>query len=403
METHHRIADDIVAKHRGFQVHAPGRAFPMAIDTQSHTSSSDSTFQSDRAAAEVLDSLGVAVLVIDRNETIRYRNATAAAWLPDGSDLQAAFIGARFLEFFDGWPMVLPRVFDAGETLRFQCALRLSDASSPVLVRLRCTPLREQGSPQITGVVILIEQEAKQQTVEERLEVSKRLASLGKLATRVAHELNNPLDGILRYINLAMRVVDDTPDSKLKSYLSESRTGLMRMVQIIGELLEFSRTTHGEFDEMTINEVVEQAIKSSASAADASGVVVAADFQSQDMPSARGSRIYQVCCNLIKNAIDAMPDGGRLSITTGLVDDDVVIQVADTGVGLPEPVERVFEPFFTTKEPGKGTGLGLAICKDFIEDMQGTITAAPGADGGAVFTVRIPVGACHRPSPLMQR
>jgi signal transduction histidine kinase len=101
-----------------------------------------------------------------------------------------------------------------------------------------------------------------------------------------------------------------------------------------------------------------------------------------------------VCCNLIRNAIDAMPDGGRLSITSGVVADDVVIRVADTGVGLPTSAEKIFEPFFTTKAPGKGTGLGLAICKDFIEDMQGTITAAPGESGGAVVIVRIPLSGC---------
>ena len=116
------------------------------------------------------------------------------------------------------------------------------------------------------------------------------------------------------------------------------------------------------------------------------------------MPAVRGSRLYQVCGNLIKNAIDAMPDGGRLAVTAGMVDDEVVIRVADTGVGLPDEVDKVFEPFFTTKAAGKGTGLGLAICKDFVEDMHGAITAAPGEEGGAVFTIRIPISSCHRRS-----
>ena len=97
-----------------------------------------------------------------------------------------------------------------------------------------------------------------------------------------------------------------------------------------------------------------------------------------------------------------MPVGGRLSITTGIVDDEVIIRVADTGVGLPPSPERVFEPFFTSKEPGKGTGLGLPICKDFIEDMKGTIAAAASDGGGAVFTVRIPVSAFDRPSRLAE-
>ncbi len=375
----------------------------MATNTQSQLSSRTDEVTRTEFTPSILDCLAAAVLVADRNGTIYYRNATASSWLPDGHDLPTVFSEARFLEPFDGWSAELPHIFDEKQELRFECAVRLSTGSSPVLVGLSCTPLREHGSKLVTGAVILIEQGSRQEAVEEKLEVSKRLASLGKLATRVAHELNNPLDGILRYVNLAMRVTADAPDSKLKAYLAESRIGLIRMVQIIGELLEFSRTTDGEFDEMNINEVVEQVIGSIASAADAGGVVVAADFHNPDMPTVRGSRLYQVCCNLMKNAIDAMPHGGRLSITTGLVDDEVIIQVSDTGVGLPEHIERIFEPFFTTKEAGKGTGLGLAICKDFIEDMQGTINATPGEGSGAVFTVRIPIIECHHPSPLTTR
>lgn len=372
----------------------------MTIESPSQTSVSAGELQRPGLAADVLSSLGAAVLVVDRNRTICYRNTVACMWLPDGGEPVSAFARVRFLEPFDGWSAELQRVLDAGETLRFECVLPLPHRSSPVLATLHCRPLREQGSRQITGAVILVEEKARQEAVGDKVEVSKRLTSLGKLATRVAHELNNPLDGILRYVNLAMRLTDDATNSKLKSYLVESHTGLMRMVQIIGDLLEFSRTTNGEFGEMNINEVVEQAIKSTALAAEETGVVVAADFQSQNMPSVSGSRLYQVCCNLFKNAIDAMPSGGRLSITTGLVDDDVVIQVADTGIGLPEEIDRIFEAFFTTKEAGKGTGLGLAICKDFIEDMRGTITAAPGEDGGAVLTVRLPVDGFRSPSRL---
>ena len=370
------------------------------IDTSPQTSPYTGELRRPEPAAEVLNSLGAALLVVDRSQTIRYRNDLADKWLPKGTELGTAFVEAHFLDPFEGWTAELHRVLDLEEIRRFQCAFRLPHRPSAVLVTLRCSPLRASGSRHVTGVVILIDEVARQEAVEEQLEVSKRLASLGKLATRVAHELNNPLDGILRYISLSMRLADNAPDAKLKSYLAESHTGLMRMVQIIGDLLEFSRTTNGKFEEININEVVEQAIKSTTSSASENGVVVAADFQSQEMPSVGGSRLYQVCCNLFKNAIDAMPAGGRLSITTGLVDDHVVIRVADTGVGLPDDVGMIFEPFFTTKDPGKGTGLGLAISKDFIEDMQGTITAAPGEDGGALFTVRLPLSGFRRPSRL---
>lgn len=343
---------------------------------------------------DVLDAVGVAVIVADRDGTILYRNATAKTLLPDGGDLDSAFVHARFFEPFTGWTAELAHVFDSHEERRVDSALGGTGTPSPRMVSIRCTPLEEPGTHRVSAVVMSVLEGRGGEIVEQQLEISKRLASLGKLATRVAHELNNPLDGILRYTNLAMRLVDDVPESKLKSYLTQSRIGLMRMLQIIGDLLEYSRTTEGNFDAVAIDELVEQAIKSNAAAADAAGIVVAADFQDQDMPQVSGSRLYQVCCNLIKNAIDAMPDGGRLSLTAGLVGDDVMIRVEDTGVGLPDPPAKVFEAFFTTKAPGKGTGLGLAICKDFIEDMNGTIRAAPGRDGGAVFTLRIPIASC---------
>jgi signal transduction histidine kinase len=229
---------------------------------------------------------------------------------------------------------------------------------------------------------------------------ARRFTSLGKLASRVAHELNNPLDGILRYINLALRVAGDSPDSRLISYLSESRSGLMRMIRIIGDLLEFSRNSDDGFEEMPVSTLIEQAIQDCAARAEAHRVVIAADYQSADLPRVRSSRLHQICCNLIRNAIDAMPEGGRLSVVSGRVDGRLIVRVTDTGGGLPDPPDKVFEPFYTTKPPGKGTGLGLAICREFAQDMGGDITAGPAPGGGAVFTVTIPLAGLTGPQRL---
>ncbi len=349
------------------------------------------------ASLEVLNALGAGVLVVDAQLSIHFRNETAASWLPDALDVESALEGTRFLGPFEGWAAEFSGVLESGKARRFECALPGSTGSGPRLVSVHCTRIRGPRPGESDSVAVLIVEQTQREASEERHEVARRLTSLGKLATRVAHELNNPLDGILRYVNLALRVADDTPEPRLKTYLAESRTGLMRMVQIIGDLLEFSRATGGEFDEAGIDQIIEESIRATAARAETNRVVVTADFQTSDLPSVRGSRLYQVCCNVLRNAIDAMPDGGRLSVSCGVVGDEVVIRVSDTGAGLPTPPEKVFEPFFTTKDPGKGTGLGLAICKDFIEDMDGTITAAPGENGGAVFTIRLPERSC-RPS-----
>ncbi len=364
----------------------------MTPNPSSNPSTGERTATAPLNLRAAVESLAAPLVVAARDGSIRYRNARARDLLADGDRLDTAFAHARFLGSFDGWSAELVRVIEGGRTRRFGCAIHREGHSVPTVVTVECSPLNSPGD---AGVVIVMFENAASPALDEQHEVARRLTSLGKLSARVAHELTNPLDGILRYINLALRVADGASESKLKSYLFESRTGLLRMVDIITDLLEFSRTTVGDLDAVNINDVVEQAIRATMDQVDSSRVVVTADYQSKDMPSVRGSRLHQVCCNLFHNAIDAMPDGGRLTITCGLVQQDVVIRVADTGSGLPKQLDSVFEPFFTTKEPGKGTGLGLAICKDFIEDMNGTITVRRADDGGAVFTVRIPVASCE--------
>lgn len=373
----------------------------MSTETQSFVRQPLGKLRGEAAATSLLEALPVGVIVARTDGTIDYRNATASEFLSDGDDVKSALSDVHVLQPFDGWSTVLSRVVETGAVRQFACAVTVQGKKSPVLATIRFSPFAQSEPKAGRSVIILISENLSHEAAGRQLEVSNRLESLGKLAARVAHELSNPLDGILRYVNLALRISDEPSESKMRSYLSESRTGLMRMVQIIGDLLEYSRTTDGAFDAADINQIVEQAITSHSAAADARSVLIAADYRMREMPFVVGSRLYQVCCNLIKNAIDAMPEGGRLSITTSLTDDHVILEFADTGVGLPDSVDTVFEPFFTTKKAGEGTGLGLAICKDFIEDMQGTIRAAPGEDGGSVFTVRIPVSACrHRPSLL---
>lgn len=374
----------------------------MALHTKTHADERSGDAPRIQAVGFV-DHLRIAALVAAADGSIVHANEPASNWFAEGADLRELFAEAQFVGHFDGFADELQRAARGDRVVTHECVVASPGTQSRSLVTLRFVPATiDPDGDAADCVVVMIEQKAEQTDLQERVEVSRRLASLGKLAARVAHELNNPLDGILRYVNLAMRVAGETPDGRLKNYLTESRTGLMRMVQIIGDLLEFSRSTDGQFEQTSINEVVEQAMRNLSSAADSNGVVMAADFHRADMPCVRGGRLYQVICNLIKNAIDAMSDGGRLVLTTGIVGEDVMIEVADTGPGLPADAAKVFEPFFTTKGAGKGTGIGLAICKDFIEDMGGTIQAANGSGGGAVFTVRLPVASCVQPSPLTE-
>lgn len=348
----------------------------------------------DGPSCDLLTALPIAVLLVDNQGAIYYRNPASLQLLTDGNSLAKAITVVRLFDQVD-WVEVLRRVIIDGETVQFDGAIQ-STANMMAMTTIRVIPVKFMTAESPSAALVVFDERSNQELSEADFDANQRLTSLGKLASRVAHELNNPLDGILRYINLALRVVDDGGDEKIKKYLTESRTGLKRMVQIIGDLLEFSRNTSEPFDESDVNEVVEQAIKAQTASMDDSGIVITGDYQQAIMPMVSGSRLYQVCGNLIKNAIDVMPTGGRLSVTTSVIQDEVIIRVADTGPGLPQPIEKIFEPFFTTKESGRGTGLGLAICKDFVEEMKGVIEATNGENGGAVFTVRIPLASFRK-------
>ncbi|MFZ0035328.1 MAG: ATP-binding protein [Sedimentisphaerales bacterium] len=233
-----------------------------------------------------------------------------------------------------------------------------------------------------------------EKTDTQRLADTERLAALGKLTSKVAHELNNPMDGILRYINLTMRIAEQENLEKAKEYLTQCRQGLMRMIQIVSELLEFSRSTYTSFEHVKIEQIIEDAIKTMDTRAETSNVQILSSY-TPGIPEIRGGNLFQVFCNLIKNALDAMPDGGQLKIFTRLAaDNTAVVEFRDTGVGFaPENTKVIFEPFFTTKDKNKGTGLGLAICKDIIESYNGRITAENAPGGGSIFTVYLPVEA----------
>jgi signal transduction histidine kinase len=338
----------------------------------------------------VFQCLSLGLVVFDDQLQVMHTNPAAEflvkgfATLPEA--LTAATLDARYRD----WTGTLREVVDAGRQHRFEHVVYRDKEGRELLLNLTCVPITDPSGQEIAGGTLVIEDVTAAVGLEKRLAVSERMAAVGKLAARVAHELNNPLDGILRYLNLALRATELGSPDKVTAYLSQARGGLLRMAEIIRQLVEFSRSAHTAFGDAGVNTIVEEAIKVLSEQAVQKKVAIACTL-SQDVPAYGGTSLFQVFCNLIKNAIDAMPDGGTLTVSTHLADREAVIRFEDTGVGLPAEVDRLFEPFFTTKEPGKGTGLGLAICKDLIEKQGGRITAENRAAGGAAFTVRIPI------------
>jgi signal transduction histidine kinase len=345
------------------------------------------------------ESLHCALVLFDRRLNRIFRNQAAKLLLPDESDVSKLLSALALETSYQDWTTELRKVMDSGLPRRVDVTVKQGDQPE-LCLEIIVNRLRNPHSGDTIGGMLLAEDVTFRATMERRLAVSERLAAVGKLAARVAHELNNPLDGILRYTNMATRLAEksansapdsaDAPAAKLLLYLNNAKTGILRMTEIISALLEFSRNAPGSLEQATVNKIVEDAVTAMEGRARESHVTVVCNFLQTDMPVVRGSNIFQVFCNLIKNAVEAMPTGGTLTITTRQNDSDVVVTVEDTGVGLPKEADKIFEPFYTTKPPGKGTGLGLAVCRELIEKYSGTIVAANRQPRGAVFTVTIP-------------
>jgi two-component system NtrC family sensor kinase len=338
----------------------------------------------------LLQSLPVAIVAFDRDLKIIGANSQAAKLIHLCGYVDESLAKGTDHHIWLGWTEHLRSALSTGKPCTFdEVGYTLEGGTR--LLRIICTPLKV-GEEEAAGGTVVIEDVTEKVHTQRQLADTERLAAVGRLASKVAHELNNPMDGILRYINLAMRVVEQEKLEKPKEYLSQCRRGLMRMVQIISELLEFSRSTRASFAYAKVEQLIEEAVRTLEPTAENLNVRILRNY-ARDIPEIRSGNLFQVFCNLAKNALDAMPDGGELTISTRLKGGSTaVVEFRDTGSGFaPENAEAIFEPFFTTKEKGKGTGLGLAICRDILEIYHGRITAENAPGGGSVFTVYLPV------------
>ncbi len=224
--------------------------------------------------------------------------------------------------------------------------------------------------------------------LQQRLRRSEEMAFVGRLAAQVAHELNNPLDGALRFVNLTLKQIE--PDDTVAEYQNEVRSGLLRMANIVQALLEYSRNSAAMDAPEDIHTMLRGAVEQCGVPR---GVEVRYDLAAEAVIVAAGE-LAQVFINLIKNACDAMDGKGVLSIRTRLDDDNLQVEIEDTGPGIPaEILDRIFFPFFTTKSAGKGTGLGLAVSSDIVQRCGGTISVRSEISRGTTFTVQFPAGS----------
>ncbi len=337
----------------------------------------------------VLDLLPTGAVLFDRAGRVRWTNA-AAGDLVRGPDLAGCLADGIAGSRREDWTRRIRAALIQTRPQRFECSPSRAPEGNDRSLILAFSALGDPGEAPRLGL-LLIQDDTPRLGLEQRLAVSERLAAVGKLCASITHELNNPLDGILRFLNLAIRRIEQGDLSPALEYLGSARDGAMRMVRVVRGLLEVSRRHDAEPHEGDVNRLLEDAVRALEPRATDCGVSVRFHLERRPLPRPTCGNLFQIFFNLLKNAVDAMPDGGALDITSRLNDETIEVRFEDTGPGLPAPAEQLFEPFFTTKPVGKGTGLGLAVCRELIEGCGGTITAADRTDRrGAVFSVRVP-------------
>ena len=230
-------------------------------------------------------------------------------------------------------------------------------------------------------------------SAQRQIYQAEKLASIGRLASGIAHEINNPLNGIKNCLYVIQREPENT--AQTRQYHDLIREGLDHIEMVVNKLLGFARQQPPRSVSVDINEQVGNVLALLAYKLSAGRVNLHTTLE-PNLGTVLGDPqlLQEVLMNLVLNSFDAVGDGGRVAVSTSSDDHSVVVRVEDNGAGISEPdLNRIFEPFFTTKEPGKGTGLGLAVALGIVEAHGGTISVESREGRGSTFTVKLPKGA----------
>jgi PAS domain S-box-containing protein len=244
----------------------------------------------------------------------------------------------------------------------------------------------------------------KRKQAEEELLQTEKMISLGQLAASVVHEVNNPLAGIMVYVKLFQKKYRE---NKIQEESTERQLGKMekeldRTTRIIRNLLTFARQSEPSMNPVDINKIIDASLLLVENQINLENIGLTKNFDPEHpQVLADFDKIQQVLINIILNAIQAMPEGGYLTITTSVAKnvliedtnkDTVRIDIKDTGVGIPkENLKKLFTPFFTTKEKGKGVGLGLSVVHGIIGKHKGKIEVESEQDVGTTFSIYLEV------------
>src|SRR6266851_665043 len=344
----------------------------------------------------IVESINVGLIAVDLYGRITRLNSALEEMFSLGRDEAIGLsVEDLFVEDFadtlkqvlgpDGWQLRQTRqIYQLHTATRAGRSLVLNIALAPL-----CADSREQ-----TGALVVFEDVTERLQLEDQLQQREKLSSIGMLAAGVAHEVNTPLTGVSSYTQMLLGMLPkNDPKHALLEKVSRQAD---RASEIVNNLLNFSRTgSAAEFTGLDIHRVLDDTLQLLEPQLRRSQIDIVRDY-GDNLPRVHGNsvKLQQVFTNLILNARDSIANGnGRVSLSTRNGDDDglLVVEVADTGVGIaPEDVAKIYDPFFTTKGVGRGTGLGLAVTYGIVQEHDGHISVSSTPGRGTTFRITLP-------------
>ena len=354
----------------------------------------------------ILESLDDGLLVVDLNDrVVRWNSALEKLYGVTRVEATGVQLHTLFDPTFVEAIRAARRDSPEGATLsRIPLTGRGTAEGSRLLVNAAVVPLRAaDGNATVTvGTIVIIEDITRRVHLEEQLQISEKMASIGLLAAGVAHEVNTPLTGISSFTQMLLDGAD--PNDQRTRLLEKIERQTFRAAKIVNSLLNLSRpAASGSTDRspVDLNAVIADVLSLLEHQFEIGSIKVRREL-STDPPLVLGAehKLQQVFLNLFLNARDAMPKGGWLSITTRVDGRRVVAEVSDTGSGIPsEHLARIYDPFFSTKVIGQGTGLGLSITYGIVREHDGSIKCESSVGVGTRFILGFPVAPATERAP----
>jgi two-component system NtrC family sensor kinase len=341
---------------------------------------------------KILNTTQSMILVLDTAGLISYANRRCY----EAGYREDELIGHRLVDWVEpshrkDFEAALETTANGQQVENLELQVRRSDGSMGHF-SISLSPMRDEQSA-VNNVVVVMTDITDAVLLQAKLSHSERMATIGRLVSGVAHEVNNPLAAILGFTDLLLEnpEVPLSAREDLKIILQETQ----RTKDIVQDLLSFARQRPVQREPVQVNAVLRQTIKLRSYDFASHGVEVSEEFDEMLAPAlGDAQQLQQVFLNILNNAYDAVQEAGRrgrITIRTERGGNSVQVMVTDNGTGIADP-QHIFDPFYTTKQPGKGTGLGLSICYGIVRAHGGEIQCWNNAEsGGSTFVVRIPI------------